>query len=116
MDGAKFLFPRALALSLLAMAGCGRPSTIVTAPPSSSQALAFVGVTVLGMTPDAVAERPDQTVVVQDGRIKAVGPRGAIAVPPGTVAPLRPALGVPAATVTVAVCVTATPSIVADTT
>ena len=84
MNRAKFLFTRVLALSLLAMAGCGRPS-IVTAPPSSSRALAFVGVTVLEMTPDAVAERPDQTVVVQDGRIKAVGARGTIKAPPGAV-------------------------------
>lgn len=85
MNRAKLPFTRTLALCLLALAGCGRPSTIVTAPHSGSQVLAFGGVTVIGMTPDAVAERPDQTVVIQDGHIKAVGTRGAIVVPPGAV-------------------------------
>lgn len=85
VNRSNFPFTYALALSLLAIAGCARPSTVVTAPPSSSQALAFVGVTVVGMTLDAVAERPEQTVVIQDGRIKAVGARGAIVVPRGAV-------------------------------
>jgi imidazolonepropionase-like amidohydrolase len=35
------------------------------------------------MTPDSAPAVPDQTVVVQDGRIQAVGARTAIAVPPG---------------------------------
>src|SRR5688572_10020632 len=72
-----------LAIGLLSVAGCGRSVGVPSARPSSSPALAFVGVTVVGMTLDAVPGRPDQTVVVQEGQIMAVGARGAVVVPPG---------------------------------
>lgn len=72
-----------LALSLLTTAACGKSAAIPTTAPSSAQIVAFVGVTVIGMTLDTVPDRPNQTVVIRDGRIEAVGARGAIEVPPG---------------------------------
>jgi imidazolonepropionase-like amidohydrolase len=40
-------------------------------------------VNVVAMTADAENDRQDQTVLVQDGRIKAIGARGSVAVPAG---------------------------------
>ncbi len=53
------------------------------AAPSAAPArpLAFIGVTVVPM--DRERELPDETVLVQDGRIAAVGPRADVAVPRG---------------------------------
>lgn len=48
--------------------------------PGPSLTTAFVGVTLLDMVHDAPL--PDHTVLVEDGRIAAVGPSGGVAVPP----------------------------------
>jgi len=48
-------------------------------PGVGEQPLALVGVHVLAMEGDRIL--PDQTVVVRDGRIEALGPRGAVDVP-----------------------------------
>lgn len=50
-------------------------------PPASSAAVAFVGVDVVPM--DSEILHIDHTVIVRDGRIEAVGPRGDVAVPEG---------------------------------
>jgi imidazolonepropionase-like amidohydrolase len=66
----------------------GSPAVAATpagpAPPTATPAVAprptaFVGVTVLPLDSDRVL--PDQTVVVRDGRIVAVGPRATVVVP-----------------------------------
>src|SRR5258708_5837639 len=49
---------------------------------ASASALAFIGVTVLPM--DRERELPDQTVLANDGRIAAAGPRAQVVVPRGT--------------------------------
>src|SRR5687768_12616284 len=51
------------------------------APASGPESLAFVGVHVVTMASDEVLR--DQTVVIEGGRIAALGPREAVAVPAG---------------------------------
>ncbi len=71
------------------VAACGGPDVAQTgvqapeaaAPPEGSGATAFIGVTVVPM--DGERTLADQTVVVQDGRITAMGPAGELAVPDG---------------------------------
>jgi len=65
------------------VAACGRPAGVPVTGPSGSAPLAFVGVNVVAMTADAENDRQDQTVLVQDGRIKAIGARGSVDVPAG---------------------------------
>ena len=76
------ILERVLILCLLSVIGCVRSVSVPSPQLSSSATLAFVGVTVVGMT-TALDAVPDQTVVVQAGLIKAVGARGAVVVPVG---------------------------------
>jgi imidazolonepropionase-like amidohydrolase len=88
------VFPLVLSLALIAvgyMADAGRPSAIQMAGivggmdtgvlPPQQGTTAFVGVHVVPMDSERVLE--DQTVVVSDGVIQAVGPRGEVNVPAG---------------------------------
>ena len=72
-----FRCPPALLLPALLL------GVLLCAPPAaaSDAALAITGVTVLPM--DAERMLPDQTVLVEDGRIAALGATGAVALPPG---------------------------------
>ncbi len=71
-------------ISLLCAAAC---ALAILAPPSAAaqapDATAFVNVTVVPM--DAERVIPGQTVVVQGGRVAAIGPAAQINVPPGAV-------------------------------
>ena len=72
----------ALAGSLLLLAACSPRRSAPAVRASASADVVFVGVAVLPMTPDDSILR-DRTVVVRDGRITAVAPRAAAAVPEG---------------------------------
>ncbi len=70
-------------LALLAFAACGpAPAGPEAASPPSSQVIAFVGASVVTLA-DGGGPVPDQTVLVEDGRILRVGARGAVEVPAG---------------------------------
>jgi imidazolonepropionase-like amidohydrolase len=72
---------RLLLLALLTMS-CRRPAApLVRAAPPAVESLAFVGVTVIPM--DRERRLPDQTVLVADGRIAAIGPRADVTIPNG---------------------------------
>src|SRR5262245_57245334 len=75
----------AVALFVLVAALLGarrRPGApLVRAAPPALETVAFVGVTVIPM--DAERRLADQTVVVSEGRIVALGARGEIVVPEG---------------------------------
>src|SRR5690606_38077642 len=68
----------AAATLALTTAGCGQP----VSPPASAaavDAVAFVGVTVVPMDRERVLD--NHTVLVEDGRISAVGPAGEVEIP-----------------------------------
>lgn len=73
-----------LALPLLLLAGCLANAQEQTASTTSTGArtVAFVGVSVVPLTSDVVL--PNQTVVVDDGKIAAIGEAGRVSVPVGT--------------------------------
>ena len=74
------MLERMLVFGLLGLTGCATAGGALTPETSTAQASAFVGVTVVGMTRSAES-MPDQTVVIRDGQIQAVGPRGEVTVP-----------------------------------
>jgi imidazolonepropionase-like amidohydrolase len=70
------------ALVAVLLVACRRPGApLVRAAPPALETVAFVGVTVIPM--DGERRLSDQTVVVNEGRIVAIGARGEIAVPDG---------------------------------
>jgi imidazolonepropionase-like amidohydrolase len=71
---------RVLVFGLLGLTACATSGGILNQEPSNAPPLAFVGVTVVGMTRSSESEA-DQTVVVQAGQITAVGPRAEVVVP-----------------------------------
>lgn len=71
--------PAALPLALALFAGLATTASAQTAPPAGP--VAFVDVNVVPMDRERVIER--QTVIVQDGRIAAMGPAASVAVPAG---------------------------------
>jgi imidazolonepropionase-like amidohydrolase len=74
------MLERMLVFGLLGLTGCATAGGAFTPETSTAPASAFVGVTVVGMTRSAES-MPDQTVVIRDGQIQAVGPRGEVTVP-----------------------------------
>src|SRR5262245_37317727 len=82
-DGASCARPasrKASALLALLLAAVGAPAQEAALPPAPP--LAIVGATVVPM--DRAGSLPDQTVLVADGRITALGPAGELAVPAGS--------------------------------
>jgi imidazolonepropionase-like amidohydrolase len=84
MTKARRVFERLLVFVLIGFSGCASSGGLQVQAPSTTPATAFVGVSVVGMTRSAES-MSNQTVVVRDGQIEAVGPRGEIAVPPDAV-------------------------------
>ncbi|HEY7447825.1 MAG TPA: amidohydrolase family protein [Vicinamibacterales bacterium] len=71
-------------LCLIGLTGCMTPGSVLTQPSAQTATTAFVGVTVVGMTRSAESV-PNQTVIVQQGQIQAVGARTEVAVPDNAV-------------------------------
>jgi hypothetical protein len=71
-----------LLLIALPAASCRRPGAqLVRAAPPAVETMAFVGVTVIPM--DSERRLLDQTVLVADGKIAAIGPRAEVTIPDG---------------------------------
>ncbi|MDP9206046.1 MAG: amidohydrolase family protein [Gemmatimonadota bacterium] len=68
----------ALGIALAALYACASAGTIPT-----TNAIAIVGVTVINPSSPQLSAT-DQTIVVSDGVIRAIGPSSSIAIPPGT--------------------------------
>src|SRR5262245_37899185 len=66
----------------LASSAFGRPISAVAQRPASIEPLAIVGVSTIDAT-HSPARRNDQTILIEDGRIAAIGPRASVPVPPG---------------------------------
>ena len=69
-------------LTALAVASCARPSTGLAQTPISVEPLAIVGVSTIDPT-HSPARQDDQTILIDGGRIAAIGPRASVAVPRG---------------------------------
>src|SRR5262245_8336407 len=64
----------------LASTAWTRPTSAVAQPPASVQPLAIVGVSTIDAT-QSPPRRDDQTILIERGRIAAIGPRAAVPVP-----------------------------------
>src|SRR5262245_36948767 len=64
----------------LASSAFGRPISAVAQRPASIEPLAIVGVSTIDAT-HSPARRNDQTILIEDGRIAAIGPRASVTVP-----------------------------------
>lgn len=65
------------------LTGCANRLTVASTSTSANSSIAFVGVTVVPLVGTDV-QLPNQTVVVNDARIAAIGPGSATRIPTGT--------------------------------